>query len=598
MKLRDKTNLEICDENKLKISISTNVVEEENTKNKMRATSNLIAKALIATLGPYGSSTIIQDREGKHFATKDGYDLMNRMDFDDAVARTILDLFRTTASNQVFTVGDGSTSAIVVANALFQALTDKEQLEYFFKIAPKDILDILNDLSELIENELKKLVKPVSEDMSELDIIAAVANNNDMTVGKLIGDIYRKIGQYGFISMDVVDKQDKDTFEIKSGVEWKRGYIDSIFARVHGDEKIIFDENPRIILSNSTITYDDLETGLIPLMKAAMSKQENTQLIIVANDFDANAVQFLKNNRTKHLSQKIKEMNFVAVDIDQVTKESRNKLEDLAILCGCKIWDKMFTKPAEIIARPDDFIGMAEKAVITPKTTQIIKSDNVSDSVKKAISSKVKEIDEELKKLSNIEVPNREEDMKIYELRQRKSRLTSSTAIFHVGGKTMAERMTRQRLIEDAIFACKSTLEHGYIPGGNICIPKVLRDKKEAFASILGAKYSYLPVENVRLFFAYFIDMLTAAFLESYKAVLSNSYMSEEVIEETIKTCLDENKFYNLKLHTFEDWDHTKVINSVETDVQILKSCISIIGILSTSNQFITLGMDLSSQIR
>ena len=124
MKLRNKTNLEICDENQLKISIATNVVEENNTKNKMRATSNLIAKALIATLGPYGSSTIIQDREGKHFATKVGYDLMNRMEFDDAVARTILDLFRTTASNQVFTVGDGSTSAIVVANSLFQALTD------------------------------------------------------------------------------------------------------------------------------------------------------------------------------------------------------------------------------------------------------------------------------------------------------------------------------------------------------------------------------------------------------------------------------------------------------------------------------------------
>lgn len=83
----------------------------------------------------------------------------------------------------------------------------------------------------------------------------------------------------------------------------------------------------------------------------------------------------------------------------------------------------------------------------------------------------------------------------------RKSRLTSSSAVLHVGGKTMAERMTRQRLIEDAIFACKSAIEHGYIPGGNICIPKILKEKKEAFGSVLGAKYTYLPIEHIRTFF-------------------------------------------------------------------------------------------------
>jgi len=600
MKLRDKTILNICDENKLPITISTNVVEERNSKNKMRATSEMIAKALIATLGPYGSSTIIQDREGRHFATKDGYDLMNRIEFDDAVARTILDLFRTTASNQVFTVGDGSTSAIVVANALFQTLTDEQQLDHFKKIAPKDIVDILNDLSELVEEELKKLAIPVSEDMHELDIIAAIANNNDFDVGKLVGEIYRKIGQYGFISMDITEKKEKDTYEIKSGIEWNRGYVDPIFPKMAGSEKIILD-NPRVIICNSTLTYDDLETGLIPLMKQAFSAQENTQLLIVANDYDADVINFLRNNRTKHLaasSTKTVEMDFVAVDIDQVTKESRNKLEDLAIICGCKVWDKLFTKNAEFYLPDTAYVGKAGKVIITPKTTQVIRSDDLSDSVKKIIETKVKEFDTELKKLSSIEVPTREEDEKLYELRMRKSRLTSSTAVLYVGGKTMAERMTRQRLIEDAIFACKSAVEYGYIPGGNICIPKILKEKKEGFASVLGRKYTYLPVEHVCTFFGQFIDTIAEAFLESYRAVLNNSYISEEETEEIIKECLEHRKFYNLKLHEYEDWDKTKVINSVETDIQILRSCISIISILSTSNQFITLGFDMSGQIR
>ena len=600
MKLREQSNISICNANNLPFAVMTNVVEEINTKNRMRATSQLIAKALIATLGPYGSSTIIQDRQGHHFATKDGYDLLNRMNFSDEVSSTILDLFRMTASNQVFSVGDGSTSAIVVANALFQALTDPDKVEHFKRIAPKDITDILNDLAGMVEAELKKMAKKVSPDMHEIDVLAAVANNNDVVAGRLIGDIYRKIGPYGFITMDVLDKQEKDTYEIKSGIEWGRGYIDPIFATGCNDSRIIYDQTPKVILSRSALTYDDLELVLMPLMKHAFN-QEGVQLVVVANDFDDDVLNFLKANRTKHMKIGSKDtpMEFTAVDIDQVTKESRNKLDDLALICGCEIYDKYTTQKAQIIAHPEKFVGRAQKAVITPKETQIIGCDtnDMTPEHRKAIELKRAEFEKELAKLSNIEVPTKEEDERIYELRQRSSRLGSSTAILHVGGKTLTERMTRQRLIEDSVFAAKSALQYGYIPGGNICVPKILSDKKEAFSSVLGSKYSYLPIDNIRSFFAYFIDILINAFLESYRAVLNNSYMSEEDTEATIKKCLEENKFYNLKLHEFENMDETLVINSTQTDVQILRSCISIIGILSMSNQFITLNLSLMDQI-
>jgi len=599
MKLRDKNNLQICDDNHLPIAIVTNVVEERNAKNKMRATSDMIAKALIATLGPYGSSTIIQDQQRHHFATKDGYDLMNRIEFDDAVARTILDLFRTTASSQVFTVGDGSTSAIVVANALFQALTDETQLEHFKKIAPKDITDILNDLTTLVESELIKMSREVSEDMHELDDIAAIADNNDKDVGKMIADIYRKIGKYGFITMDTLEKYEQDTYEIKSGVEWSRGYIDPIFGNFFDDEKVIYDQNPRVILSSSALTYDDIQIILIPLIKHALN-QENAELLIVANDFSEDVVTFLKNNRTKHMKigSKSPEMQFTAVDIDQVTKESRNKLDDLALLCGCTVYDKNITSQADVIAHPEKYVGYASKVVVTPKSTQVIVPEIITDEYKKKIKQRIHDFNEELIKLSDIEVPTREEDHKIYELRQRLSRLTGSTAVLHVGGRTLAERTTRQRLLEDAVFAGKSALTHGYIPGGNLCIPKILNEKKIAFASILGSKYNYLPIPNTRNFFVYFIDVVKNAFLESYRAVLNNSYMDEETVERTIETCLNDNKFYNLKLHSFEDWDKTAVINSTDTDIQILKSCVSIIGILALSNQLITLNMDTGSYIK
>lgn len=597
MKLRQLSNIEICEKNSLPYTMLTNIVEEKNTKNKMRATSAMIAKALVATLGPYGASTIVQDREMNHFATKDGYDLMNRMSFNDEVSRTILDLFRTTASSQVLSVGDGSTSSIVVANALFQALTDPEKAEYFKKVAPKDIVDILGVVSDLVEAKLKAMATPISKDMHELDVIAAIANNNDDDAGKLIADIYRKIGEYGFIAMDTVSNQPKDTYEIKKGVEWQRGYIDPVFAIGYQDEKVIYDSNPRVIICNNALTYDDLELGLIPLLKAAHN-QENAEVLVIANDFDEDVVTFLKTNRLKHLQvgSKAVPMNFTAVDIDLVTKESRNTLEDLAILCGCKIYDKLAVQPAEIIAKPDQFVGRAEKIVVSAKSTQVITKDDLSD--KKILDRTVKDMTDELSKLLKIEVPTKEEDFRIYELRRRVSRLTGSSAILHVGGKTRAERMTRQRLIEDSIFACKSALQHGYIPGGNITIPKVLMEDKEGFVAILSKKYNYLPMEDITSFFNYFIEMLITTFLESYRAVLNNSYMTEEDTEEVIKKCLNENLFYNLKLHKFEKFSETAVINSVNTDIQILRSCMSLVAILSTSNQFMTLNFDVTGQIK
>ena len=598
MKLREKSNIEICDENNLPFSLLTNVVEEANTKNKIRSTMNIFAKALIGTLGPYGTTTVIQDREMRHFATKDGYDLMNRISFEDEVSRTILDLVRNITSNQALTVGDGTTSAVVIANALYQSLTDNNVFSELKLLAPKDILDILNAVGEKVEKGLKSTAIPVSAGMKELDKIAAVAINNDKEAGELVAEIYRKIGKYGFISTDVLTKKEKDCYEIKQGIEWNRGYIDPVYGMNSESKKVVY-ENPRIILCNETLTYEDLQPVIMPLMQTALN-QENAQLLVVVNNYDDDVARFFKNNRTKHrdITKKTTEMDFTVVDIEQVTKTGINNLKDLALLCNCEIYDKMTITQAEVVMKPQRFIGTAGKVIVTEKTTQIIAAEEKSADHTKSIDSVIKDLTEKLEKLLDKDEITKEDDMNIYELRRRISNLTSSTAIFYVGGKTLSERMTRERLIEDAIFACKSTLKYGYIPGGNLSIPRYFKKYKTSLALELADEFEYIPVADRQVFFENFIDLLMDTFLESYRNVLNNSYLSEERVEEYINTCLTEDKFYNLKLHRFEEWALTSVINSVDTDIQIMRSCFSIIGILATSNQFLTLNFDVSGNIR
>jgi len=598
MKLRDKTNIEICDDNNLQFSFLTNVVEEANTKAKVRATLQIISKTLCGTLGPYGSTTIIQDRESRHFATKDGYDLMNRINFSDEVSRTVLDLVRNIASNQVLTVGDGSTSAIVVANSLYSALTDPEKTKFFKRVAPKDIVDILNDLSETLEDSLKTRAIPVSEDLKELETVAMIATNNDPEAGKLLKEVYDKIGRFGFISTDVLDKKEKDTYEIKQGIEWQRGYIEDYFGSGYENKKVIHDQEPRIFLTNSTLSFNDIEILLSQVIGDVCGKQK-AELVIVANGYDEDVKTFLKTNRLKHkqIGSRNSELLFTAVDIDQVTTGSIATLEDLATLVNCEVYDKFKNKPIDYVAKPEKFLGRAEKAIITAKTIQIIGKEAVAEH-KKTKDAKIKELVLKLDEKLKIEEPTREEDFQIYELKKRISSLTNSTAIIHVAGKSMTERMTRERLFEDAIFACKSALSFGYITGGNMTIPRLLESKRVSMIKKLSEKYVYLPVENIGAFFKEFLTVIEDAFLESYRNVLNNSYFTGEETEEVIGKCLKEDLLYNLKSHKYEALAETKVINSVDTDIQIMRSCFSIIGIVAMSNQFITQNFSTTDQIK
>lgn len=593
MKLRNKTNIEICEENGLKYTFLANTVEESVTKSKIRATMQIISKTLCGTLGPYGSTTVIQDREMRHFATKDGYDVMNKIGFEDEVAKTVLDILRQVASTQVLNVGDGSTSAIVVSEALYSALTNPD-LKLFEKVAPKDVLDILNDIAERLESELKSSARPVSEDMREIETVARIATNNDRDTGKMILDIYRKIGKFGFITTDALEKKERDTYEIKQGIEWSRGYIEDYFATGYTNRKVIHDQEPRVFLTNSTLTYADLEILMSSLIGDVCGKQK-AELVIIANNYDEDVRNFLKINRTKHLANRnIPEMIFTAVDIDQVTATSKNNLEDLATMLGCEVYDKMKHKPAEYIASPERFIGRAEKITVTAKTTQVIGKD-LDESKVKAKEDKVQGFRDKIDEISSKGELSQDEEFDVYELRRRISNLTDSTAVIHVGGKSLTERMTRERLIEDAIFASKSALEYGVIPGGNIMIPRLL--SKLDFSN-LAERYSYIPADSIEGFFNEFIKLLKDAFLESYANVLNNSYFSEVEVQGVVEKCLREDKFYNLKLHKYEDLADTEVINSVDTDIQILRSVISIIGILATSNQFITLNLNVTDQVK
>lgn len=600
------SNIEIADNNGTKIIPAINVVEEKEAKADIRTTMNIISKALVGTLGPYGSTSIIQMQEKmQHYASKDGYDVLSRLMFSDELPRTILDLVQTISQNQVLSVGDGSTSTVVVANALHNILTDANNKETLFKrIAAKDITDMLNTLATYIEEEIRSLARPIPEDdLSELETVAMIATNNDTSSGKLIREIYEKIGRYGFISTEVKSRVDVDTYDIKEGVEWNFGYIDSHFAKGIPDNKIVYDSDVSgpisIFISNSELDYDDQELLLSELLGDECNSKKR-KLLIIANNYDPDVRQFFNINRWKHTQygQKSNEVDFTAVGIDQTTELSIETLKDLATLVGVEIYDKSIHNPIDYNLKRSKFVGTIKKAVITSKSTQIIVNPLENEDAIERKNKRIEYLEGVLNEFNNKVNTDALDEMSMHTYKKSLANLKSSLAVLNVAGKTLTERQTRERLYEDAIFASRSALKYGVAVGGNTIIPRFINKHNDVLVNLLLEKFWYIPVEDKTAFFKTFLDLVKESFLESYRNVLHNSYFTIEEVEDVIKKCIDEDLFYNLKLHKYDSIADTSVINSIDTDIQIMRNCFSLIGILAMSNQVITRNTNLNSIMR
>lgn len=603
-RLREKTHLDICMENNLKSVILTNVVDESISKNKIKAALEIIAKTLSSTLGPDGSTTIIQNRQMKHSVTKDGLDVVSQITFQDEIARTVLDMIRSISSNQVLTVGDGSTSTIIVANAMYQAFTNEHNKEKFKYVSPKVIVDMLNTIAEYTENELKNEAIPLSDDYHELEKIASIAMNNDDNIGKVITDIYQKIGRHGFITTDSSEVYETDYIDYKKGISWNRGFIDPVFGERYEGNKVI-QKKPKVFITNGTVDINDCDNIFSQLITKVCGDNDQ-DLLIIGNYFTDEAVNWFYNIRQTYKLHK-KELRFTVVDIDQVTETSKYKLTDLALLCGCKIYIKGLNKPEEVTIRlpnqyvRDDkymYLGSALSARITSNSTDIFCDDSLlSEKALKEKENEISKITEELDKLEKDPLITSKAINDKFKYKTRLADLQNLTAVFHVGGKTFQERDSRERLVEDAVFASKSAIMYGYVVGGNVTIPRIIYKHKDEVIKLLSEKFYYL--EQDRSFFDYFLNLFIDSFLSSYRTVLENSQiLSDEKIDDILNTVLNEDKFYNLKTHKYESFKETSVINSMNTDLQILKSCVSLIGLLATSNQVITINCNLEDQVR
>lgn len=564
--------------------LKSNIIDETQAKREIRDSLGQIAEAITKSLGPYGSTTIIEDTIGEHVMSKDGYTILKRISYAFNIPKTVLDIVKKVSRSLVRTVGDGSTSSVLIAERLFNAV---DYLVTELKIAPQDIIEILNVLVTVFEEAIKENAIPIREENFDdiITKIAAISTNNNSEAGTLICNIFKEVGKYGFINLEE-GKTSVDEFELVQGIEINRGYINQIMANCK--DRFSFEyENAMVFMCNDILADTEMEYVAEIISKVCIEK--DIPLVIVAKNYTESFKGFFHANLQKH-----KHLPLVAIDIDCTNKRGRERFEDLALALGCKFYDK-FSGIQEITEITLEDLGVCEKVTGNDLHCKFIGGYGYTNQ-KDVIDEKIAELEEEYEKLALID-DQEDREVQLYEIKKRIATLTSSMATLYVGGNTPTEKNTRKYLMEDAVYACRSAIENGYIVGGNLILPKILHKDMDSIVDkvIDNSKLKYLlnvfkSEEAYKNAIITILKHIKESFLDSYRKVLSNAHMPLDEINRIIETCLNENSIYNVKLRQYEPDTETLVINSTETDIEIIKASFSIIGLLATSNQFITTG--------
>lgn len=544
----------------------TNTTYNKELERKLDLTIKFLSNTLSNTLGPHGKTTIIQDRHlHQHLITKDGYSLLKKIHIEDNSSLTFLDIIKSISRNQVRKVGDGSTSSIIIAYALRKHL---KKLRRKFNYSTKDLLDVMNELVRLITDIIREKSIAITDDnFDRLKDIAAISSNNDYNYGKLIFDAQKKVGRYGFIDYEA-SPTEKTYVRYKRGFEIDRGFIDDCMA-TDADRENVTMADPYILMYDDVILEEQLP--IISNICGDITGRMSRPIAFICKGYDPAISNFFKLN--------VQQNNLPIVAIEIATSGSFKKtFEDLSIYLGCKPYSRVGGNDITNQLNDENF-GRCKKLTVGYKLSRFIDGQSNGEELIARIDLLKKEIDKYTKTEGMFD-----REMEIHSLRRRIAKLSAETAIIYVGGKSEIEKHTDKALIEDAVLACRSTLENGYIIGGNLIIPMILS------SGLLRTRIT--SDESLERFDSTFVDavldIFNKAFKESFMFVLKNKNNRPFKNKKILNQCIKSNKIYNLKTGKFQGIEETGVINSAQTDIEILKGACSIVGLLTTSNQFIS----------
>ena len=421
------------------------IIYGEESRQAILRGVNALANAVKVTLGPKGRNVVLDKKFGSPTITKDGVTVAKEIELQDAVENMGAQMVREVASKTSDIAGDGTTTATVLAQAIYR----EGAKNVVAGANPMEIKRGIEQSVEKIVEALKKQAKPVTGDM--IAQVGAISANNDQTIGTIIAEAMGKVGKDGVITVEE-SKTLETSLDVVEGMQFDRGYLSPYFVSDPARMEVVL-EHPIILIHEKKISS---MKDLLPLLEQVARLSQ--PLLIIAEDVEGEALATLVVNKLRGTLQG------AAVKAPGFGDRRKQMLEDIAILTGGKAITEDLGLKLEGIRVED--LGKAKRVTIDKDNTTIIEGGGGT----KAIQGRVKQIRAQIEDTSS--------DYDREKLQERLAKLVGGVAVIKVGAATETEMKEKKARVEDAMHATKAAVEEGIVPGGGVAIMRASRGLK------------------------------------------------------------------------------------------------------------------------
>ncbi len=515
------------------------IVYGEQSRQAVLRGVNQLADAVKVTLGPKGRNVVLDKKFGSPTITKDGVTVAKEIDLKDPLENMGAQMVREVASKTSDTAGDGTTTATVLAQAIYR----EGAKNVVAGANPMDIKRGIEKAVEAVIGELKKMSKPVSGNM--VAQVGTISANNDETIGKIIADAMDKVGKDGVITVEEA-RTLETSLDVVEGMQFDRGYLSPYFVTDPERMEVVL-ENPVILIHEKKISS---MKDLLPVLEQVA--RLGRPLLIIAEDIEGEALATLVVNKLRGTLQ------VAAVKAPGFGDRRKAMLEDIAILTGGKAITEDLGVKLENIKLED--LGKAKKVTIDKDNTTIVEGSGDS----KAIEGRVKQI--------RVQVDETTSDYDREKLQERLAKLVGGVAVIKVGAATETEMKEKKARVEDAMHATKAAVEEGIVPGGGVALiraSKALDNLKLEGDQAIG------------------LQLIRRAIEEPSRWIAQNAGHEGSIVVAKIKESKGDEGF-NAATDTYEDLVKAGVIDPAKVVRNALQNASSIASLLLTTEALVS----------
>ena len=512
-----------------------------SARQKMLAGVNVLADAVKVTLGPKGRNVVLDKSFGAPTVTKDGVSVAKEIELEDNFENMGAQMVKEVASQTSDVAGDGTTTATVLAQAIFREGLKSVSAGF----NPMDLKRGIDKATGVIIENLQSLSVPCSDDTS-IAQVGTISANSDTDVGEVIAEAMQKVGKEGVITVEEASGLENE-LDVVEGMQFDRGYLSPYFINQADSQSVELD-NPYILLFDKKISNI---RDLLPLLEA-VAKSGNP-LLVIAEDIEGEALATLVVNNIRGI------VKVAGVKAPGFGDRRKAMLQDIAVLTGGQVISEEVGLSLEKTTLED--LGSAKKVQITKENSTIIDGAGTANDIKARISQ------------INAEIEESSSDYDREKLQERLAKLSGGVAVIKVGAATEIEMKEKKARVEDALNATKAAVLEGIVPGGGVALVRA----KESLDKLEGENDD----QNVG------INILRRALEEPLRQIVSNAGSDSSVILNEVANGKG-NFGYNAATDEYGDMIEMGIVDPTKVTRYALQNAASVTGLLLTTEAMVT----------